>query len=286
MPFVLEDIKELRRKTGCGIMDCKKALIESSGNLQSAVDYLRKLGIAAVAKKSERVTSEGMVFAVVNSKAGAILEINSETDFVAKNKEFKDFVEICAQTILVKNPKNHEDLLETKTSSGKTVSELLNEKILVIGENIKIKRFFRQRGLVSSYVHAGGKIAVLVIFDSNVSYDDERFKILGKNIAMQVAASDPSYLDKLSISNDDIEHERKILMERVINEGKPKDISSKIVDGRMKNYYQENCLLEQPFIKDSSISVAEYLDNISKSVGTKIVVSGFKRYECGKVSDN
>ena len=206
MSFTASDVKALREKTGCGMMDCKKALTESNGDMDAAIDFLREKGLAAATKKSGRIAAEGVAFACVNEQGnvGVVIEVNAETDFVAKNADFNNFVKICADTVMESNPKDVEELLNTKASSlDITVGELVQEKILTIGENIKIRRFVRYEGVVTSYIHASGRIGVIVKFDTTpeVASKDE-FKVFAKDIAMQVAAVNPTYLDKDSVPSD------------------------------------------------------------------------------------
>jgi elongation factor Ts len=283
MPFSAQDVKNLREKTGCGMMDCKKALACTGGDILVAADYLRERGFAAAVKKSGRAVSEGLVFSMVKNNKGVIIEVNSETDFVSGNENFQDFVKTCAETVLESNPASVDELLAVKINSGKTVKELLNEKILTMGENIKIRRFAMFEGLVSSYVHAGGKIAVLVKFSGDNSLiNNSDFLSISKDIAMQIAASNPSYLNIESVPNEVIEHEKKILCEQIINDGKPPEIANKIVSGRIGKFYKEVCLLEQPFVKDLSISVRKYIENFSKSVK----IDKFERFERGEILEN
>ena len=280
--FSAEDVKKLREKTGCGMMDCKKALVHSDGDMDKAVDYLREKGLAAALKKSGRIASEGIAFSKSTQVGGAIVEVNSETDFVAKNEEFRSFVSSCASLVLENKISNVDSLLEASLD-GRKLSDVLNEKILKIGENIKVRRCDFFDGLTSSYIHADGKIAVLVKFDCDSDiYNDQNFKIMSKDVAMQIAASNPSYLEKKDVPGDVLEHEKKILMEQAISQGKPKNIAERMVEGRLKKFYQENCLLDQVFVKDSSLSVSQYVENVSKSIGKKISVSKFIRYERGE----
>lgn len=288
--FSALDVKKLRERTGCGMMDCKNALVHSDGDMDKAIDYLREKGLAAATKKSGRIASEGISFSMSDPSGGAIIEVNSETDFVARNDEFKSFVSSCASLVLKNRVSNVEDLMEI-SSNGRKVRDVLNEKILKIGENIKIRRCDFFEGVTSSYVHAGGKIAVLVKFDcdSNV-YENDKFKEMSKDVAMQIAAAHPLYLKKEDVPSDVLDHERKILTEQAISQGKPKNIAERMVEGRLNKYYQENCLLEQIFVKDSSMNVSKYVEKISGEIGSKISVSEFIRYERGegleKKSDN
>ena len=269
MAFTAKDVAALREKTGCGMMDCKKALTQSNGDMDAAIDILREKGLAAANKKAGRIAAEGVAFACTNEQAnvGVVIEVNAETDFVAKNADFQSFVETCANTVIERNPANLDELLASKAyGMDITVEALVREKILTIGENIKIRRFERFEGVISTYIHAGGRIGVMVKFDTtNEIAQKEEFKLYAKDVAMQIAAVNPLYLDEEAVPADVIEHERKILTEQVINEGKPEKIAGKIVEGKLKKYYKENCLMDQPFVKDSNISVAKYTEDTAKS---------------------
>ena len=294
MTFTAKDVAALRAKTGCGMMDCKKALTASNGDMDAAVDFLREKGLAAATKKAGRIAAEGVAYACVNEKedAAVAIEINAETDFVAKNEEFQKFVKTCADTVMQKNPADLDALLAEKAvGSDLTIDDLLKEKIQVIGENIKIRRFTRFEGVVTSYVHAGGRIGVIVKFDTTPEIaKTDAFKEYAKNIAMQVAAANPSCLNEASVPADVTEHEKKILTEQVINDGKPAAIAEKIVVGRLKKFYKEICLVDQPYVKDGDLSVQQYTDSVAKELGGKIAIQAFVRYEKGegieKRSDN
>ncbi len=251
-------VKELREKTGAGMMDCKKVLTESNGDMEKAIELLRERGIAKAAKKSSRIAAEGLVGAYISEdkKIGAIVEVNSETDFVAKNEEFKAFVEIVAKQVAEKAPKDMEDLLAQKSISepDKTIQEVLVNKIATIGENINIRRFvrFETEGLVGKYIHGEGKIAVLVNMKKG---DDET----AKDVCMQIAAAKPEYLDEASVPADRIAKEKEILKAQTMNEGKPEAIAEKIVEGRIGKFYSEVCLVDQEFVKNPDIKVSELL---------------------------
>ena len=294
MAFTAKDVAQLRERTGCGMMDCKKALTEANGDMDAAIDFLREKGLAAAAKKAGRIAAEGAAYAATNEagNVGVVIEVNAETDFVAKNDEFNNFVKICAQTVMEQNPADVDALLACKAAgSDETIADILQEKILTIGENIKIRRFVRYEGVVATYIHGGGRIGVLVKFDTTPEIAaKEEFKAYAKDICMQVAAANPGYLNEASVPADVIEHERKILTEQVINEGKPAQIAEKIVNGKMGKYYKENCLVDQLFVKDGDYTVAKYTDKIGKDLGGKIEIVSFVRYEKGegleKKSDN
>ena len=283
--FTAADVKALREKTGCGMMDCKKALTETGGDMRKAADFLREKGLAAAAKKSARVAAEGVAYAKTNknSTIGAVVEVNTETDFVAKNADFMDFVELCADTIIENNPNNIEDLVSCKTSSGEILKDILNKKIATIGENIKIRRFKRFEGFVTTYVHANGRIAVMLNVKLNVdASSNPAIKDALKDIAMQIAAVNPGYLNRESVPSEVLKKEKNILKEQVLNEGKPESIVEKIVMGKLNKFYKENCLLEQDFVKDNNITVEQYLKNTGNCAGANISILDFTRYEKGE----
>lgn len=286
MSFTAKDVKELREKTGCGMMDCKKALTSSNGDMEKAIDFLREKGLAAAAKKSSRIAAEGLAMAYTNedSSVGVAIEVNSETDFVAKNADFQAFVKLCAETVMKQKPASIEELLAAKTENGQTIEAALQEKILVIGENIKIRRFERLEGVVASYVHAGGKIGVLVKFDvaDKSVVSGEAFKTFAKDIAMQVAAASPAYLKREEVPAEVLEHEKKILKEQIVQGGAPEKVADKILEGKIGKYYKEVCLVDQPFVKDGHMSVADYAKNVSKELGTEIKIDAFVRFEKGQ----
>ena len=292
MAFTAQDVKTLREKTGCGMMDCKKALTQADGNMDAAIDILREQGLAKQAKKASRIAAEGVAYAATNADAtvGVVVEINSETDFVAKNDDFMSFVKTVADTIIEKNPADVDALLAEKAAdSDMTVAELLQEKVLTIGENIKIRRFARYEGAVATYIHAGGKIGVMVNFETDVA-GKKGFAEYGKDIAMQIAAVNPSYLQKSDVPDEVIEHEKAIMTGQVINEGKPEAIAQKIVLGKIGKYYEENCLVNQAFVKDNKMTVEQYTAKVAKDLGGSIKILGFVRFEKGegleKRSDN
>lgn len=286
MSFTAKDVKELREKTGCGMMDCKKALTSSNGDMEKAIDFLREKGLAAAAKKSSRIAAEGLAMAYTNedSSVGVAIEVNSETDFVAKNADFQAFVKLCAETVMKQKPASVAELLAAETENGQTIEAALQEKILVIGENIKVRRFERLEGVVASYVHAGGKIGVLVKFDvaDKSVVSGEVFKTFAKDIAMQVAAASPAYLKREQVPAEVLEHEKKILKEQIVQGGAPEKVADKILQGKIGKYYKEVCLIDQPFVKDGHMSVADYVKNVSKELGTEIKIEAFVRFEKGQ----
>ena len=285
MAFTTQDVKNLRETTGCGMMDCKKALTETNGDMEKAVELLREKGLSKIAKKASRIAAEGIVVAAQDKekKVGVVIEVNSETDFVAKNAVFVQFVEDCAKTVIAENPADVEALLACKIAGGNgTVQEALQEKILTIGENLKIRRFARYEGDLETYIHGGGRIGVMVRFAVEGTPDAAAFQAYAKDIAMQVAAATPTYLDKDSVPAETIAKEKETLTAQAINEGKPANIAEKMVMGRINKYYKEVCLLEQPFIKDGDISVQKFTETTAKELGVKITVLEFVRFEKGE----
>ncbi|MBB1523174.1 MAG: elongation factor Ts [Clostridiales bacterium] len=266
-------VKELREITGAGMMDCKKALTETNGDIEKAIEYLREKGISKAAKKSSRVAAEGVVAAFVSedAKTGAVVEVNAETDFVSKNEEFVAFVNKLVEIVAVKAPKDVEELKTMEFENGKTVEEVLTEKIATIGENMSIRRFERIEtdNLVGKYIHGNGQIAVLVELKGG---NQE----VAKDVCMQVAALNAEFLDESQIPADRVEKEKEIITQQTINEGKPANIAEKIAEGRLKKYFEELCLVHQKFVKDSSKTVSEYV----KENGGEIVK--FYRLEKGE----
>jgi len=269
-----ELVKQLREKTGAGMMDCKKVLTETDGDMEKAAELLRERGIAKAAKKSGRIAAEGLVCSNVSDdkKIGAIVEVNAETDFVAKNEEFKGFVADIAEIVVKENPADVDALLNVQYKDlGKTVQEVLTDKIATIGENMTIRRFVRyeSEGLVESYIHGDGKIAVLVDFKKG----DES---LAKDVCMQIAAVRPEYLSREDVPQEAVAKEMEILKAQAMNEGKPAEIAEKMVQGRIGKFYSEVCLLEQEFVKDSSMKVGALIS----SKGAEM--SRFARFEKGE----
>ncbi|WP_302131623.1 translation elongation factor Ts [uncultured Dialister sp.] len=266
-------VKDLRTQTGAGMMDCKKALVEAEGDIAKAVDILREKGLSQAAKKASRVAAEGAVGSAVSEdgKTGTILEVNCETDFVGTNEDFRNLAASIADQILAVNPADVEALLDSEID-GKKVRDLVTEAVAKIGENISVRRFVRYEsaeGKVYSYIHGGGKIGVLV---EMIGADDE----LGKDIAMQVAAANPSYLDRTQVSRDEIDHEKEVLAVEARNEGKPENIIEKMVIGRINKYYKEVCLVDQEFIKDGDLTISKLLKSKNASVVR------FARYQLGE----
>ena len=282
--FTAQDVKALREKTGCGMMDCKKALVQADGDMDKAIDFLREQGLAKQAKKASRIAAEGVAYATTSddNSVGVVIEVNAETDFVAKNDSFMDFVKACAATVIEQNPADVEALLALQAAgSDKTVAELLQEKVLTIGENIQIRRFERMEGACVAYVHAGGKIGVLVNFNTDLAAKPE-FVAYGKDVAMQIAALNTPYLTRDDVPAEVIDHEKEVMRQQVINEGKPEAIADKIVMGKINKYYKENCLVDQEFVKDNKLTVAQYTKNTAKELGGNIDIVKFVRFEKGE----
>ena len=268
-------VKELREKTGAGMMECKKVLTETDGDLEKASELLRERGIAKAAKKSGRIAAEGIVEAFISEdgKVGSIVEINSETDFVAKNEEFKAFAKDVAEQVVKTNPKDVEELLASESikEAGKTVKDVLTEKIAKIGENLSVRRFarFESNGFVEKYIHGEGKIAVLVNMESGDV-------ATAKDVCMQIAAAKPEFLNREQVPAERVDKEMEILKAQAMNEGKPEAIAEKVVLGRIGKFYGEICLVEQEFVKDPSIKVSKLLED----KGAK--VAEFVRFEKGE----
>ena len=276
-------VKEIRERTGAGMMDCKKALTETDGDMDQAIEILREKGLAKAAKKSGRVASEGLVNLAVteDGKKAVLLEVNSETDFVAKNDEFKGFVSDLTSKLLNSDIATLEELLASDMD-GMPVQEALNTKIARIGENINIRRFEKFAGdaVTVGYIHGGGRIGVLAQFDTAATYNE--IETMGKDIAMQVAAMSPKYIAEEDVDAEYVENEKKILTLQALNEGKAEAIVEKMVLGRLKKELKQVCLLEQAFVKDGDIDVKTYIKNCGKEIGKDITMKAMIRYEIGE----
>ena len=285
MAFTAKDVQALREKTGCGMMDCKKALVECDGNMDAAVDYLREKGLASQAKKADRIAAEGTVAVYTANGVGAIVELNSETDFVANGDGFKALAAEVAEVVAEKNPADMDALLAAE-KDGMTVEAKVQELFLAIRENIKVRRFDRFEGKVVSYVHAGGKIGVLVNFETELAADNEGLVAMGKNVAMQIAAMNPAYLDQASVPASVIEKEKEILIAQMKEDpkmaNKPDAVLGKIVDGKIGKFYKENCLVEQAFVMDGDLTVAKYVEKTAKELGAEIKIASYVRFEKGE----
>jgi len=280
-----ESVKELRERTGCGMMDCKKALTETAGDMDKAIDFLREKGLATAAKKAGRIASEGIVDVFVDGNVGVIVEVNSETDFVAKNDDFRTFVRNVAKQIIATNPADVETLLAQNFIEDETVTIdlMLKEKIAKIGENMNIRRFARYEGVTEGYIHGGGRIGVLVAFDtaSEVAVKQE-FKDFAKDIAMQVAAAIPQFVNVEDVDASVLEREKEVLKAQALNEGKPEKIIEKMVEGRVAKFYKEVCIVEQPFIKDPDKTVKALVKEVGAKLGGDITITKFSRFEKGE----
>lgn len=294
MAFTANDVKNLREITGVGMMDCKKALTEADGDMDKAIEYLREKGLATAQKKAGRIAAEGVCRAyVADNGAGALVEVNIETDFAAKNTEFQKFADDVAQLVAAENPADIDALMNLSyPGTSKTVSDMLQEKIQVIGENIKIRRFSRySEGTSISYIHMGGKIGVLVNMDvSDNIKGNQTVTELGKDIAMQIAAMRPIYLDKSSVPEEDIEREKEIQLNKAIDENKEKNlpddkarmVAENMVKGRMNKFFEDMCLMQQAFVKENKISVEKHVAEVAKGLGGTIKIVSFTRYETGE----
>ncbi|MBO38579.1 MAG: elongation factor Ts [Rhodospirillaceae bacterium] len=280
-------VKELRNKTGAGMMDCKKALSETDGDLESAVDWLRKSGLAAAAKKSGRVAAEGLVSVFTSDNFGAVIEVNSETDFVARNGEFQSFVSTVTKIALDKGGEI-ETILASEFDDGITVQVALNNLIATIGENINLRRASSlsvKSGTVSSYVHnvsapGVGRIAVLVGLESDG--DKTALKEIGKQLAMHVAAAAPRWMSVNEVPEDELERERKILTDQAKGSGKPEEIIAKMVEGRLRKFYEETVLLEQTSMIDGETKISKLLEQAEKDSGAQVILKGFIHYVLGE----
>ena len=286
MAFTAADVKNLREMTGVGMMDCKKALTASDGDMDKAVEWLREKGMAASAKKAGRIAAEGMAYAAVIDGVGVVVEVNAETDFVGKNEKFVDFVKGVAATVAKEAPADLDALMECKyVGTDLTVTQQQQEMVLVIGVNIKVRRFARFAENVSvPYVHAGGKIGVLVNLESDLPA--EKVEEIGKDVAMQIAALNPRFWDKSQVGQDVLDEEKKIMMVQMENDpkmaSKPEAVREKIVMGKLNKFYSENCLLQQEFVKDNSMSVEQYIASAAKAAGGKVTFKDAIRFEKGE----
>ena len=285
MAFTAADVKNLREMTGVGMMDCKKALTEADGNIDKAIEYLREKGLAASAKKAGRIAAEGMAYAAVIDGIGVVVEVNAETDFVGKNEKFVDFVKGVAAVVAKENPADLEALMACKYNDTLTVEQQQQEMVLVIGENIKVRRFARfAEGVSVAYVHAGGKIGVLVNLDTDLTY--EQVEEAGKDAAMQIAALNPRFWDKSQVTEEVLAEEKRIMMVQMANDpkmaNKPEQVREKIVMGKLNKFYSENCLLQQEFVKDNNFTVEKYIASVAKTLGGTISFKDAVRFEKGE----
>ena len=288
MAITAKDVQKLREMTGVGMMDCKKALTASEGDMDKAIEWLREKGLAAQTKKAGKVAAEGVSYAIVaDNGVGVILEVNSQTDFVAKNEVFQEFVKAVATVVATDDPADVEALKACKyPGTDRTVADVTADKVLSIGENIQIRRFVRYaEGVNVPYIHMGGKIGVLV----NLAVEGiEAAKVveLGKDVAMQIAAMNPSFLDKSDVDQATLDKEKEIQLAQMDNDpkmaSKPLQVKEKIVIGKLGKFYEENCLLQQAFVKENKISVEKHVAEVAKQLGGKITVKAFTRFETGE----
>ncbi len=280
------DVKDLREKTGAGMMDCKNALVQADGDMEEAIKILREKGLASAAKKAGRIAAEGIVDSLIDGNLGVVVEVNCETDFVAKTPAFKSFVQEVAAQIKSGSPATVDELLEQKNAQGNTISNMLNEKIGEIGEKISVRRFSRfqaEHGVVESYIHMGGKIGVLVEAEcSESAAGSPVLKAFMKDVAMQIAASNPLYVLPSEVPESVITEEKEILRAQALGEGKPAQIVDKMVEGRIQKYYKEVCLMEQPFVKDQDKAVKGILKEKVAEIGSPVSIKRFVRYEMGE----
>lgn len=286
MAVTAKDVQALRAMTGVGMMDCKKALTEAEGDMDKAVEILREKGLAASQKKAGRIAAEGMAYAAVVDGVGVVVEVNAETDFVARNDKFVDFVKGVAATVAASKPADLDALLAAPyLDTGRTVQEQQQEMVLVIGENIQVRRFaLFTEGVSVPYIHAGGKIGVLVNLETDLTA--QQVNEAGKDLAMQIAALNPRFLDKSQVTEDVLAEEKKILLAQMANDpkmaSKPDQVKEKIVVGKLNKFYSENCLLQQDFVKDSDQTVERYLASVAKALGGSIVLKDAVRFEKGE----
>ena len=286
MAFTATDVKNLREMTGVGMMDCKKALAATDGDMDKAVEYLREKGLAASQKKASRIAAEGMAYAANIDGIGVVVEVNAETDFVAKNEKFVDFVKGVAAAVAKANPADLDALMAAEYAEGRTVLEQQQEMVLVIGENIKVRRFARfAEGVSVPYIHAGGKIGVLVNLEVSAGLE-EKVEEIGKDAAMQIAALNPRFWDKSQVTEDVLAEEKKIMMAQMDNDpkmaGKPEQVKAKIVDGKLNKFFAENCLLQQEFVKDNAFTVESYIAAEAKKLGGTVVFKDAVRFAKGE----
>ena len=283
-----KDVAELRKKTGCGMMECKNALVEANGNMDEAIKVLRERGLAVAAKKADRIAADGLVDTITVGDITAIIEVNTETDFVAKNESFREFVRGLLTTIVEKKPADVAVLSECQyADTDLTVNAKLNEMVFTIGEKLDIRRFDIVNGTTSTYIHGNGAIGVVVSFEADdAAKNNAGFAEFAKNIALQVAAYPVEYLNREAVPAARVAEEREIIMSQINNDEKnakkPEQIKEKMVDGKIGKFFEANCLLEQAYVKEDSMSVQKYVDTTAKEFGGKIAVTGFIRYEKGE----
>lgn len=274
MAITAQMVKELREKTGAGMMDCKKALTETNGDMEKAIDWLREKGIAKAAKKADRIAAEGMTYVAAEGNTAVILEVNSETDFVAKNESFQTLVKELAAHLLKQKPASLDEALGQTMDNGATVQDYINEAIAKIGEKITLRRFAvvnkADGETFGAYLHMGGRISVLTLLAGNASEE------VAKDVAMHIAALHPKYVSREDVPEEELNREREVLKQQALNEGKPENIVEKMVEGRLKKFYEDVCLLEQAFVKNPDVTVRQYVES------NGVTVKQFIRYEVGE----
>ena len=265
--FTAKDVMKLREQTGAGLMDCKRALVDADGDMDKAADLLRERGIAKAAKRASKIAAEGIVYALVEGKTGVLVEVNCESDFVAKGDKFKELVDAVAKQIAAVKPADVEALLASDMG-GKTVETYIQEQVAVIGEKISVRRFtvYEAEGFIETYIHMGGTMGVMLNFTGEPT---EKAKAVAHDIALHVAFAKPQYMTEAEVSAETLEKEKNILLQEVMNEGKPANIAEKIVMGKIKKFYEENCLMDQKFVKDDKITIAQLLAQAGAGVTVK-----------------
>ena len=290
MAITAKDVQDLRTKTGAGMMECKKALSETNGDMEEAIKFLREKGLATAAKKADRIAAEGIVDILFDeaSKTAVMVEVNAETDFVAKNDEFQALVQGVLKTILNNKPADVDALLAMNfDGSDITVDAAIKEKIAKIGENMSVRRFEVKTGALTTYIHGKGSIGVIATFDGDTAaLENADFAAAAKNVALQITAMSPLYLDRSEVPASIIDGEKEILLAQIKNDpktaNKPQAIIDKMVEGRIAKYYETNCLVDQAYVKDDALTIAKYIDQCSKDLGGKIEITGFVKYEKGE----
>lgn len=282
-----KDVMELRKKTGCGMMECKKALVETDGNFDEAIKYLREKGLSVAAKKADRVAAEGVVDVLSENGITAIIEVNAETDFVAKNASFQEFVKGILKTIVANKPADLAALNALNYNGTEvTVEAELKNMIFTIGENMSIRRFDIIEGSTGCYIHGGGSAGVVTKFDTDLDVSSDAFVAYAKNVCMQIAAMSPSYVDRDAVPASVIENEKSILMSQIENDeklkSKPDAVKEKMVVGRISKFYDNNCLVDQAYVKDEDMTVGQYTANVAKELGGNIKIVSFIKYERGE----
>ncbi len=282
-----KEVMELRKKTGCGMMECKKALVETDGNFDEAIKYLREKGLSVAAKKADRIAAEGVVDVLSANGVTAIIEVNAETDFVAKNASFQEFVKGILRTIVANKPADLAALNALNfDGSDVTVEAELKNMIFTIGENMSIRRFDIIEGSTGCYIHGGGSAGVVTKFDTDLDVNSEAFVAYAKNVCMQIAAMNPSYVDRDAVPASVIDNEKAILMSQIENDeklkSKPDAVKEKMVIGRIGKFYDNNCLVDQAYVKDEDMTVGKYTESVAKELGGSIKILSFVKYERGE----